>query len=72
MLKVKSAKMYMETLNPNVNIDIFDQKLSQSNVLSIFSKFDYVLDGCDNAITRYIVNDACVFLNKVLISGASV
>lgn len=42
------------------------------NAREIINKYDFVIDGCDNALTRYLVNDACVKENKILFSGASV
>ncbi len=40
--------------------------------MNLVSQYDYVLDGSDNPVTRYLVNDACVASGKTLVSGASV
>ena len=47
-------------------------RINQTNGPEIVRQYDYVIDGCDNALTRYVINDICVKENKILISGASV
>jgi rhodanese-related sulfurtransferase len=44
--------------------------LTNQNALSIFSDYEIVIDGTDNFSSRYLINDACVLLNKVLVYGA--
>ena len=70
--KTKSASNFMMSLNPEIKITEHDTRLSQSNVLDLIKNYDIILDGSDNALTRYLVNDACVTLKKPLVSGASV
>ena len=60
--KVNSAKNYIEQMNPNISVQTFPFRLTPINVLSVVLSFDMVIDGCDNALTRYLINDACVFL----------
>lgn len=62
----------LSKLNPHIKYIPFNERLTQKNIFSIISQFDVVIDGCDNALTRYLVNDCCLVLNKPLISGASV
>lgn len=45
-------------------METYNLRLTQTNIMELVSGYDYVIDGCDNASTRYLVNDACV-LNKV-------
>ena len=59
-------------MNPEVQTSLHSVRLTQENVLSLVEKYDIVIDGSDNALTRYLVNDACVILQKPLVSGASV
>ncbi len=68
--KVVSAKASLEHLNPNVDYLIFEEKLTSENAEKIVSKFDVIVDGCDNFTTRYLVNDTCVKLGKPLIYGS--
>ncbi len=55
---------------PDTEIEIFNCQITNKNALSIISEFDLVIDGSDNFSTRYLVNDACVLLNKPLVYGA--
>lgn len=57
-------------LNPDIEIEVFNQKLDNSNALEILVGFDIILDGTDNFASRYLINDACVLLNKTLVYGA--
>jgi molybdopterin/thiamine biosynthesis adenylyltransferase/rhodanese-related sulfurtransferase len=69
-LKAKVAEIRIKALNPEVEVEIFCEKIGPENALSILSRFDLVLDGSDNFPTRYLINDACVLLNKPLIYGS--
>lgn len=68
--KAKTLKKKLQKQNPYVAIEVFNVKLAVENALEIFSKYDIVLDGTDNFATRYLVNDACFLLKKILISGS--
>ena len=68
--KAKVAGERLAMLNPHVSFDIHDTKLSKENALDILKNYDLILDGSDNFKTRYLVNDACVMLNKPLVYGA--
>lgn len=62
--KVVAAKKRLEALNPYINIELFTTQLTSNNALDIIKDFDVVADGTDNFPTRYLVNDACILLNK--------
>lgn len=68
--KVDGAKKRMQEVNPNVVVNTYNAKLSSENVMDIFKDYDLIIDGTDNFPTRYLVNDACVFLNKTNIYGS--
>jgi adenylyltransferase/sulfurtransferase len=68
--KAKSAKRGVQDLNPGCQVDIYEEGITSANALEIISKYDIVIDGTDNFPTRYLVNDACVFLGKVNIYGS--
>jgi adenylyltransferase/sulfurtransferase len=57
-------------MNPDIEIEVFNQKLDNSNALEIIAGFDIILDGTDNFASKYLINDACVLLNKTLVYGA--
>lgn len=68
--KSERAATVLRQINPDIEILVFNQKIDNSNALEIISEFDIILDGTDNFATRYLVNDACVLLNKTLVYGA--
>jgi adenylyltransferase/sulfurtransferase len=68
--KAKSARRGVQDLNPGCQVDIYEEGITSANALEIVAKYDIVIDGTDNFPTRYLVNDACVFLGKVNIYGS--
>jgi molybdopterin/thiamine biosynthesis adenylyltransferase/rhodanese-related sulfurtransferase len=68
--KVESAKATLKALNPDTNVITYKEKLSSENVLEIIKDYDIVVNGCDNFPTRYLINDACVFLRKTLVDAS--
>ena len=68
--KLKSAKERLESLNPHVQYNLHEVALSSENALDIIKDYDIVIDGTDNFPTRYLVNDACVLLNKPNVYGS--
>ena len=62
--KLDSAAEKLHALNPALNIIKHDTMLTSANALDIIKDYDIVADGTDNFPTRYLVNDACVLLNK--------
>jgi adenylyltransferase/sulfurtransferase len=68
--KALSARDSIEEINPYVNVIVYEEALSNDNVMEIFSGFDLIVDGTDNFATRYMVNDACVLLGKPYVWGS--
>lgn len=68
--KLDSARDRIRDVNPNVDVVGFEQALTAENALGIINDFDLVADGTDNFPTRYLVNDACVFLGKPNVYGS--
>ncbi len=69
-LKIDSAKKRINGLNPNIEVFIFDTRITAENVLEIIQEFDLICDCSDNFGTRYLINDACLIKNKPLIFGS--
>ena len=69
-LKANTAAQKLKKQNPHTNILVFDEMLSETNAEKIISQFDIVVDGSDNFLTRYLVNDTCVKLNLPLVYGS--
>ena len=68
--KLESATARIRDLNPNVQVETFETRLTSENALDIIREFDIVADGTDNFPTRYLVNDACVLLDKPNVYGS--
>jgi molybdopterin/thiamine biosynthesis adenylyltransferase len=68
--KASTAKDAVQKLNPLISVITFEEKLTVDNAMSIIKEFDFVVDGCDNFSTRYLVNDTCVALQKPLVYGS--
>ena len=68
--KIESAKNRILEINPHCQVDLHNTRLSSDNALEIFEPYDIVVDGTDNFPTRYLVNDACVLLNKPNVYGS--
>ncbi|MBD0337085.1 MAG: molybdopterin-synthase adenylyltransferase MoeB [Cyanobacteria bacterium Co-bin13] len=68
--KIESAKNRILEINPYCQVDLHETRLSAENALDIFRPYDIVVDGTDNFPTRYLVNDACVLLDKPNVYGS--
>ena len=68
--KVESAVDAIADLNPDVKVVPYREALNSSNARQIFSEYDVIVNGSDNFPTRYLANDACVFLKKPLVDGS--
>jgi adenylyltransferase/sulfurtransferase len=69
MPKVTSAYKRLRSMNSNVTIVPHCVRLHRENVLNIFSDYDIIIECSDNFHTKFLVNDACVILNKPCIIG---
>ncbi len=68
--KVESAAKAIQDLNPDVKVEPYQERLTSSNVDRIFAPYDVIVDGCDNFPTRFLVNDASIFLKKPVVHGS--
>ena len=68
--KAESARDSVQEINPLITVNVHETRLDNDNVLDIFSQYDLIVDGTDNFATRYLVNDACVILNKPYVWGS--
>lgn len=69
-LKTERAAEKLKSINPLIEVNTYPVRLTAANALDIFKNYDIVIDGSDNFPTRFLVNDACVILNKPLVFGA--
>ncbi len=70
MPKAESARQRIAEINPLVEVRVHRERLESANVLDLFARYDLIVDGTDNFATRYLVNDACVFLGKPYVWGS--
>jgi adenylyltransferase/sulfurtransferase len=68
--KVESMRERILEINPHVNVESYDTRLTRENAQEIFAPYDIVVDGSDNFETRYLVNDAAYFAGKPLVYGS--
>lgn len=68
--KLDSAEARIRDLNPHTKVEKFETRLTSQNAFEILREFDVVVDGTDNFPTRYLVNDACVLLDKPNVYGS--
>ena len=68
--KVLIATEKLQQQNPQINVIAIEERITSDNVMALLKDFDIILDGTDNFETRYLLNDACVLLNKPLVYGA--
>jgi adenylyltransferase/sulfurtransferase len=68
--KIASARDRIEDINPHVEIETHETKLTSTNALDLFVNYDVIVDGTDNFPTRYLVNDACVLTGRPNVYGS--
>jgi sulfur-carrier protein adenylyltransferase/sulfurtransferase len=68
--KTEAAKARLSALNPTIEIETFETRLTSENALELFRDFDIIVDGTDNFPTRFLVNDACLLLGKPNVYGS--
>jgi molybdopterin/thiamine biosynthesis adenylyltransferase/rhodanese-related sulfurtransferase len=68
--KLESARARLHDLNPHVQVETYETRLTSANALEIIGGYDIVVDGTDNFATRYLTNDACVLLGKPNVYGS--
>jgi adenylyltransferase/sulfurtransferase len=69
-LKVESARARMLDLNPDIQVEIYNEPFTSENAMRIARDYDILVDGTDNFPTRYLVNDVCVLLGKPNVYGS--
>jgi len=68
--KIESARDRLRDINPHIEIETHETRLTSQNALGLFANYDIVVDGTDNFPTRYLVNDACVLMGKPNVYGS--
>ena len=68
--KVKVAASWLQAQNPRTSLKVHSHSLTRENALETLETYDLIIDATDNFAARYLINDACVILNKPFIYGA--
>ncbi|RLA64086.1 MAG: molybdenum cofactor biosynthesis protein MoeB [Epsilonproteobacteria bacterium] len=68
--KATTAEKKLSKINSTIELKIILERLDASNIQNIIKDFDLVIDGSDNFATRFLVNDACVFLKRPFLHGS--
>jgi molybdopterin/thiamine biosynthesis adenylyltransferase/rhodanese-related sulfurtransferase len=69
-LKVESARQRMLDINPDIQVDVYNEAFTSENAMRIAQDYDILIDGTDNFPTRYLVNDLCVLTGKANVYGS--
>ena len=68
--KSSTAISKLRKINPDLQLQSFDKKLTKQNINQVAKNFDLIVDGSDNFRTRFLINDYCLENKKILVSGA--
>jgi sulfur-carrier protein adenylyltransferase/sulfurtransferase len=68
--KIEAASERLHGLNPDIQIEQHETRLTSENALELFKDYDIIVDGTDNFPTRYLVNDASILLGKPNVYGS--
>jgi len=68
--KAEEAKLMISELNPEIKINAFSEKLSGKNAISLFEKYDIIVDATDSISIKYLINDVCLVTNKPMVYGS--
>jgi adenylyltransferase/sulfurtransferase len=69
-LKVESARDRMLDVNPDIEVEVYNEPFTSENAMRIAQDYDILIDGTDNFPTRYLTNDVSVFLGKPNVYGS--
>ena len=68
--KVQVAKDKIKKINPKTKVKIYKIRLNNKNLKKIINNYDYIIDGSDNFLTKFLLNDFCLKFKKILVTGA--
>ena len=62
--KVESAREKMLAINPDLNVVTYKEWVSAANIMEMVGGYDFIIDGTDNFVAKFLINDACVLAGK--------
>lgn len=69
--KANSAQEKLQALNPNLHLEIFPERLTPQNILTYIKNYDIIVEATDVFSAKFLINDACILANKILIRGSA-
>lgn len=64
MAKTLSARQTLEAINPDVTLELYQERVMPDNIQAIIEPYDFIIDGADRFETKFLINDACVLSRK--------
>ena len=68
--KVKVSKKKLRNINSKIKVNTYNFKLNKNKFEKIIKLYDYIIDGTDNFIAKFLINDLSLKYNKFLVTGA--
>ncbi len=68
--KVKVSKKKLRNINSKIKINTYNFKLNKNKFEKIIKLYDYIIDGTDNFIAKFLINDLSLKYKKFLVTGA--
>jgi adenylyltransferase/sulfurtransferase len=68
--KTKAVTNHLQDLNPHISFTEHYLKLMPKNAIDIIKNYEIIVDATDNFPTRYLINDACIILDKPFVYGS--
>lgn len=68
-VKTQSAIDKITKLNPDIGVEAHSIKLDSSNIETLLSNYDFVVEASDNFETKFLVNDTCCKLGIPFVIG---
>jgi len=68
--KAEEAKLMIGEMNPLIKVNAIAERLSGKNAITLFEKYDIIVDATDNISIKYLINDACIITNKPMVYGS--
>ena len=68
--KVKVAQKKLKNINSKTKVNAFNFKLGKKNFEKIINSYDFIVDGTDNFMTKFLINDLSLKHKKFLVTGA--
>ncbi|QOQ98182.1 HesA/MoeB/ThiF family protein [Helicobacter winghamensis] len=69
--KADSAFEKLRLLNPSLNLEVFREYLTPQNILTYINNYDIIVEATDAFNAKFLINDACVLANKILVRGSA-